>query len=433
MKRLIAAHVSHDALQSWSDSRVCSFVGCPLPLDLLRISRLTYYRSLLSHGPDILWALIGLEALLQRLAEDLNWMWKQVGPLPLRPSPTEDPDFWTQMAVQQPGVWRSLLKKVYAKTLLCLSIDTKVYVWHKVFEEFLVDMDFPIQPSRVGPAQSRMATQACLACGQLFKTKAAWAVHCFRKHHRRAPHRYLADGATCDVCGKLFLNHVRLSDHLRNPLCAQELRNRGHVCAPLPGRNSRAWRQADPYTQCPYVISAGPRISTLGEADDLTPDDLSFSENLMSLEDSIDLSGPLLLQPHWETEIHKVCFTTYLEIDRIRQHLCAWSQDLAERWFRPRLRPLHVAELHRAILEVAQAASVPYFLPDQYEQWLRGCPTPEHVSAEQKIHEVASNMPIDYMPNPRNFPRFRQLVFAHLYSGHRREGCLQACLELRTS
>eukprot|EP00438_Fugacium_kawagutii_P029954 Skav226336 [mRNA] locus=scaffold3640:16495:21969:- [translate_table: standard] len=431
LKRLVAADVHHETLLRWSDSRICSFVGCPLPLDLLRISRLTYYRSLLQHGPDILWALVQLEDDWHRcVRDDIAWLWKLVGPFPKRPSPEEDLDYWPHLAATQPGVWKNLLRKAYAKLVLRLSIDTEVQVWHMVFKDFLQDagMQLPATPDQ--PSESHDAAFACLCCRKLFKTKAAWAVHSFKQHGRRAPHRYHADGPTCDACGRLFLNHVRLGDHLRNnPHCLQELRNRGIFLAPLPGRNSRAWRKADPWTQCPYLVSEGPRMTTHHAIDDLMPVDLDFIEHLVALEDQMDFEHSPTAQPDWVIAIKDLCLQTPLAIDRLQRHLSCWATDLSNRWFLRRLRPSAAAALHRAIQEVVHLASVPYFLPAEHAEWLRGCPVTDTLSAEASIAEAATLPDLAYQPNPRNFPRFRQLVFAHLYSGHRRDGDLQAQLD----
>eukprot|EP00438_Fugacium_kawagutii_P021691 Skav224757 [mRNA] locus=scaffold1604:48812:54304:- [translate_table: standard] len=435
LKRLIAADVHHESLLRWSDSRVCSFVGCPLPQDLLRIARLTYYRSALTHGPDALWALISLETNWhEQIKDDLQWFWTQTGPMPTRPSPADEPDFWSAIAIHQPGVWHNLLKKTFAKVILRLSIDTEVQVWHSVFAEFLEEAGVPVPTETTDTATAVVAHHACLQCRKLFRSKAAWAVHCFKKHGRRAAHRYYADGSTCDACGRLFLNHVRLGDHLKNnPDCLQELRSRGQVTAPLPGRNSRAWRQADPWTQCPYLQSEGPRRYTQPLADDLMPDDLTLLDDFMLLEDTLDLEEIPVGKDYWTAAIRDKCLATHLDLARIQRHLRAWAHDLADRWFTRRLRPSAVVELYTAIIEVAGLVSVEYFLPEEYNQWLRGCPAPEHLTAEERIKAAATQSadapPRGYMPNPRHMPRFRQLVFAHLYSGHRREGDLQSQLE----
>eukprot|EP00438_Fugacium_kawagutii_P035699 Skav234658 [mRNA] locus=scaffold1131:216616:224286:- [translate_table: standard] len=430
LKRLIAPDIPHDQLRVWSDLRTCAYVGCPLPSQLLDIERLIYYRSLVTHGPDVLWALIGVETTwLQSVNNALHWLWQQVGPFPERPQPSNDPEFWIHLARHRPGLWRGLIQKTFAKSILQLSIQAEVKVWHGVFADFLDEVGVPLPTSSQQTETATLAQHACLQCRKLFRTRAGWAVHCFRVHGRRATYRYQADGTTCDVCGKLFLNHVRLGDHLRNnPACLEELRNRGLTCPPLPGRNSRAWRRSQPWDQCPYLFSEGPRMSTPPNADDLLPDDLRFLETLIELEDTLDLADHDTSEEHLTQCIRDACFSTHLEIDVIKKHLRSWAAHVAERWFRRRLRPQPMATLHRAILCVEQQAAVQYFLPEEFNLWLTGRPSPEHLDDQARLGALASLPTLDYCPSPRMFPRFRQLIFAHLYSGHRRTGDLQDCI-----
>eukprot|EP00438_Fugacium_kawagutii_P033595 Skav205245 [mRNA] locus=scaffold1794:421388:429761:- [translate_table: standard] len=365
--------------------RVCAFVGCPLPHDLLQIERLIYFRSLALHGPDVLWSLSGIEATWKTsLFEALDWLWNQLAPFPDRPRPQEDPDYWTHLAVSQPGPWSGLLKQAFAKAVLQLSIQAEVKIWHGVFADFLIDAGVPLPDTTTDLETATVATHACLRCRKLFRTRSGWAVHCFRVHGRRAAYRYQADGATCDACVKLFRNHVRL----------------------------------------------GPRKFTAAQVDDLLPEDMDFLETLITIEDDLDfLVAEHSTEALWIPRILKACMTTHLDVATIQRHLRTWAAHLADRWFTPRLRPHVIAVLHRAILAVADQASVQYFLPKEFDTWMSGRPAQDRLDDQERIGVLANLPTLEYSPNPRLFPRFRQLIFARLYSGQRRQGDLQACIE----
>lgn len=105
LRRLLAADVDHEALYCWTDAKVCAYVECPSPRDVLRLCRLTYYRRVLAYGPDALWALIALEGSWHRcVQEDLVWWHAFIDPTIPRPCPAADPAFWTSLGVHQPRV-----------------------------------------------------------------------------------------------------------------------------------------------------------------------------------------------------------------------------------------------------------------------------------------------------------------------------------------
>ena len=57
--------------------------------------------------------------------------------------------------------------------------------------------------------------ECCLACGMVFKNRAAWSVHAFRTHRRRNPCRRVIGGTRCDACSKEYRSTARLLAHLR--------------------------------------------------------------------------------------------------------------------------------------------------------------------------------------------------------------------------
>eukprot|EP00438_Fugacium_kawagutii_P006007 Skav200019 [mRNA] locus=scaffold2535:94180:96834:- [translate_table: standard] len=431
MRRLIVIDIGADTLRTWTDLRVLAYIGSPSPYDLLRLARSSYYRSLLAAAPDVLWALIANEQTWHTAAlRDLTWVQELLDAKVPRPSPTADPDYWISLAVEHPGTWKRLIKKARAKTVLTTSIRAEVSLWHGAFHALLADAGVPLPTAPVAADDSPEVVHGCLPCRRLFTTKAAWSVHCFRVHGRTAPSRQYADGQSCDVCGKFFHNHVRLSNHLRNnPSCLDELRRRGVRCTPLPGVNSRAWRSANPWTQCPYIHTEGPRMHSQREADDFDAYDLHLLETLIVIEDKLDLPEWGLISQDWLQDICAACCSSPVGIDRIRTLLRYWHTDFALRWLHQRLRPLNATCLGQAILEAADRASVEYFLPETVAQWKEGRPSPNKLTAEESFAQASSERLCHYVPSPRLVPHFKQLVFVHLYSGYRRLEDLQDWIE----
>lgn len=221
-RRLLAKDIDHERLQHWTDRRVCAHIGCPL--------KCCDCRSLLCHAPPSLWAILGVEQeWLRTLHGDLQWWTQLTQTRTSRPTCNEDPGFWHELARHHPGTWHGLVKKAKHQLVLQLPIDHEVDLWHLAFIEVLEDagVSFPSSHQHV-PHDA--LPHACLKCKRLFARKASW-VHSFRCHHRVAPSRYRAVGATCDVCGRNYHNNERLANHLRN-ICYEELTRRTRTQQP---------------------------------------------------------------------------------------------------------------------------------------------------------------------------------------------------------
>ena len=185
LRRLLAADVDREALLLLERRQVCAYVGYPSPRDVLRLCRLTYYRSVLAYGPDALWALIALEGSWHCcVQEDLIWWHALIDPTIPRPCPAADLAFWTSLGVQ-PGVWKGLLKKASKKLLMKLTIEVEVDIWASHLLEMLREADLPIHRGACSAGRGAPTVHGCLLCKKLFATKSAWAAYCFRKHGRR--------------------------------------------------------------------------------------------------------------------------------------------------------------------------------------------------------------------------------------------------------
>eukprot|EP00438_Fugacium_kawagutii_P002074 Skav230758 [mRNA] locus=scaffold4515:66690:68417:+ [translate_table: standard] len=303
-------------------------------------------------------------------------------------------------------------------------------VFRQHFLQVLQEAHPTLQPASMD-VDSQAGLHVCLPCKQVFATRTAWATHTFHKHGRRAPARYLADTVTCEHCFHTYLNPHRLYLHLRHSVeCYRALRLRGIAVEPLPGRGSRTWQAQPQFSQCPYLVAAGPRLEPDLDAaplPTLAPHEMDLLENLMQVEhlDWIDDASDIVngtLCPAIRDII--CCHPTSLE--EIADVLRVWSafirQDLAPL---RRLRPLRPGLVLQAIDRVLQQLSYVWLLPDLDMTYMESPPADHALNQLQRIPlDMVSNLPC-----PSYGPRTRQAIYIHLYSGRRRLGDFQAALE----
>ena len=434
-RRILAKDVPHETLQHWSVSQLLQVLELPHPADLLRYARLRYYGSVLRNGPDALWGLIGAEKLwLQAVRKDIVWLHEQTPRKHPRPHPEDDPNFWDDIALNHPGQWKGLLKKARQRRILQCIRTTYVATWHERALQDLADQGIriPLAPISTSTAKppSRASSFPCLKCKMAFATKAAWAVHCFRKHGRHASVRYLADGRTCDICGKLYLSTFRLNQHLRySDQCAKQLAARGVYNAPLPSIGSRIWQQEELDDRCPWLYTEGPRLLPRHlAATTLSSEQEDFFNALCSLEEeAFDCDyNPSTFADDWTMAVYQLCLETSFGLDALDQTL-SYYLDFFEFRFPQRIQPAYVKEFLRVVVTIKGMASTEFFLPGIAVQ--KSTEQPIQEDYEARLRRLDKEALAAHIGNPLMLPRYSQPIFLHLYSGHRREGDLQAQLE----
>ena len=259
-KRLLIKEFDHEALHTWSMERLCHTLQLLSPTEMLRFARLRHYEQALRTGSPALWGLMAIESTwLHHTRGDLLWLHMLTVGRTNRPSPEKDPAFWDSLMLTQTGVWKGLLKKGKLRALQTARHRYSLHQWFKDCGPFLSEAGLAWEVTT--PQSPADACYTCLPCKVSFQSKAAWAVHCFKKHNRKASARFLASGSTCDNCGRHYLSNARLVMHLQySTRCARALRGRGIHVQPEPGLRSRPWRRAELDDRCPWQETAGPRL-----------------------------------------------------------------------------------------------------------------------------------------------------------------------------
>ena len=281
---LVRAEIPEEDLRVWSHDKILAFLRVPSPEVLLHVSRLRYMISLeqcAGYAAALDWCgavMIGRAAGVTTLdGGAAPWVWTRCQWTPL------DTRGWRCGGGQAMKSW---IKK--AKQIAILR-HTRRVEWREFHFEYLNECrhagwmhEFPWPDGQEFVDEQQL--EACMACGLVFKNRAAWSVHAFRAHARRNPRRRVIGGTRCDACAREYRSTARLLNHLRNSdSCYRQLLHAGKVYEDiLPGIGSRNEIRGGPMP----VPSQGPREEGLtGEFPDGEPEeeryDLTLMDNLI--------------------------------------------------------------------------------------------------------------------------------------------------------
>ena len=307
MYRSIArATIKEEELRLWSNDRILAYLQVPSPEVIVNVARLRYMISLHRSAPKTLWHLIGAEGgWLSHLHQSQYWMESHLMGYGPDKSGHDWKPAWTLWLDQGGDTLKSWIRKAKAHAILEHSKQVEWKEFHFVFLNACLDAgwqhEFPWP--RAEDFQNQEQVDACLACGLVFKNKAAWSVHAFRIHGRYNPCRRVMGSTRCDACSKEYRSTSRLLAHLRySRKCYQKLVGAGKTYEEiLPGIGSRREMKDGP-PPVPVLPSEGPQERQLQE-DGLGHDpeyDLDLLEGLVecfltmpvdtSLEDGISLA-----------------------------------------------------------------------------------------------------------------------------------------------
>ena len=287
-----------------------------------------------------------------------------------------------------------------------------------------LDVSFPWTiPDSVQQRAQEYQGEACLRCAKRFKNRAAWAVHAFRVHGRLQEQRYILDGTRCEHCMKEYKSSRRLLHHLiYSTACADALYRAGHFVTPGPGRNNTKEDSGGRFP-VPVTRSQGPeRIWPQPlQVDQNLPDfDIDLFEQFMDVVEGLQQNATL---EEGVDRMIEVVRQSALPFRTVRSTLNNFVEECRRNgmWVQNGVSDDY---LQRMTDIVDDQCTLDHLLPqDEKETW-----SPEELRTN--AWDFCHNLRIlpRWTRAAQYIPRFiaKELVFAHLFSGARRDGDLQS-------
>ena len=426
---LVRTTIKEPVLRFWNNDRILSYLELPSPADLLHDSRLRYSLSLLKHGPQQLWCLLVAEKeWLGLLRESLDWMQEQLaGYGPDRHGHPFAPN-WNNWFREQPQVAKGWISKALRHSTIQRCIRTQWFEWHHVFltecKTAGMQIEFPWTNTENNLLEKKTKIEACLMCQQLFKGKAPWSVHAFKKHDRINWRRKYISNGRCEVCMKDYHTPSRLLNHLNySGHCADVLRRHRIRAEVQPGRNNRAEVRDGPM-KIPVLHSEGP-VQDWEHVDPYPDDpnlDYAFIDTLVdcfeAIQDTTNIDDAIL-------DFKR----TFLASSNAFSTLC-YTFGCMVRDLLPEAECPRTTKQRRIVLMVQDLLRLRWFFSEQEIEQMGQMPSAEDLRgnawkycSEDRSRKCWSVNGYD----PRN--QFSDFAIVHLFAGERREGDLEAFLE----
>lgn len=420
-----------DEVYQWRDEQVIATLQVPDATTIMIIARLRYLQHLVVKGDEYVWAFLHYDGTwLGLIAHDLLWLQRQC----FRAVPTVDPrDDWPawEALVRAKGLWRSILKRATMHCQLQNRKRIEWYGWHRQVLMLLRDRGLWSDQQTV----VHDTMHGCLRCRMRFASKAAWAVHCFKLHGRVTRVRSVASGETCVVCQKIYATHDRLINHLRySQRCFREMRRRHLYTTPQPGRNSVEELQRRHSVQRPTMLTEGPMLpednGQVGRHFDTSEVELQgeFVALFHDYEANFRENGVMwtteeLTHKTWQVFQQGTSYPAEMKlmlsfaISRYQQTLD--QGDAVDGRLHEGLEALF-AEVNRLWCR----DWIMGHLPRERETQKLGKGALDPDNEFRRLQEQHFSTVV-----PRRL-QSRAHIFLHLFSGHRREGDLQECVEM---
>ncbi len=429
---LVRATIPEMELRVWNNDKILEFVGLPDPQTILHEARLRYSITLLQHGPSMLWHLLNVEqGWLRALREDIYWMDGQLqGYGPDRYGNGFNMD-WDALFRHKPAAGRNWIGKAVRHASIQKAIYTQWTEWHHEFlqtcSEAGLDLQYPWTTlTTEEKPDSKGSLDACLLCGLLFRSKAAWSVHAFKKHGRVNWRRHYISGSRCEGCLREYGTSERLQNHLTySSRCAALIKRHLEPVPLRPGRNNTR-RDRDPPLAIPVLQAEGPcRLwNTEDGENDEEGIDLELIEQLMDV-----------LERNFESDPEKVADITIAElVTHYKNALCTtWADFGTVRHTVKRFREEALQDADdrdiRAMSLVQDLLRLRWFFTDEDLEKLEvDLPDASLRENAWRYCQEAKKSPSWNVTAFKPSIIFRDFVIVHLFSGERRENDLESYL-----
>ena len=402
-KRLAVAHFGREAIE-WTTMKVLAELSLPDPDVLLRNARLRYWMQVVRTGQAHFWAMIQTEQRwFAQLQDDFRWLQTRC---PEETIPQLYPETWDEIcawAFQAVRHWKSVVHRAVCRAIAQQKRQYQWENWHKQALEDLIDHQ--MIPTELVPCETDR--YYCLGCRVTFQGPAALAVHGFKKHARLNVARYFVQGLRCEACLKVYASELHTINHVkRNTKCLQFYKGKPLLQQIGPGVNSRAVNQAWEALPDPVFVGEGPKELIPADIDDWEP---AVQPEVDRLHQAWN-SAPLTL-----VGLKEATQSTWLYPDELRRAYQAWQTQTETN------ESLTLKELQTLTLFGSKLSY--HWLTDQLTS-----EKPQTTEAMRFFQKHAESCEAFAYQIHRQ-PRYKPGVFAHLFSGHRRQDDFQSCTE----
>ena len=261
-KRIAIMHHGAHAL-TWSHAQVYTALNLPDTDTLLRVVRLRYLAQMVRVGQPHFWALVQIEQRwYQTILEDLAWLQSLCTEDEVPDGTAESWSLMCDWALRRPQQWKRLLKRAQARAIAHHRRRHEWEQWYRWVLDYLTE-NAALQTLE----ELRADEHFCLQCAKSFATPAALAVHAFKIHSRKNIVRYFVDGQQCVLCLKHFSSVLNLQNHVkRSKRCLQHYMSGAILVEPEPGVNSKKTCQAREAMPDPVLQGEGPRFPAEGSS-----------------------------------------------------------------------------------------------------------------------------------------------------------------------
>ena len=407
------AETKEETLRFWTDGQVCAYLGAPSPQVLLHEARLSYFASMVRSGPDELWAVGHTNSpWYQAIEKAFEWLNYNTAGYNLEQDATYRANNWINFITKEPGQWKKWIRRARVHGIHQDAIQTHVRHWHDDYTEEAKNtgLSVPDEVYRQVDEREVEGQHACPRCKRVFRTKAAKAVHDFKKHGKVSKSRYYLHGTDCPRCHKQYHTSARLQRHFYySKECLEYVQRRD---GPLRGGIKPGINNVSADRDRALPIPVGRLIGPEEEKE--TQGEEAFRE--AQIGDSIDIDfleamidilqrmEPTMPMETFDEEIQKAAQQSISDLPILLETLRTFG--LEGREF-PEIEEKYTdAQIKSIIRSTVEQFSLEWAICGWWDQ--------------QKSFTWRD------VQIPR--PRSKMITFIHLYSGHRREGDVEAHL-----
>lgn len=347
----------------------------------------------------------------QSLEKAIEWLQLQKRHrLPFGPL-LQDWEQWKQYVADSPNRWKSHITKAARHAIKQCQLQHEWNAWHSEVVSTFVQLGGASLPAH--PDQQRFE-HFCICCSKLFASKAAWSVHAFRAHGRVTVARLFASGTQCAACLRTYGTYTALVNHITHSVSCQDLLRSKHLRVALePGINSRVEHRTRPSLLAPPLQAEGPPLPFGNE----TPM-ICLTEAHTALWEAWDVATcQHNVHIHVENTVEalrQATLTTTLHVQEVVALLLHWGEEKSantpgQNW-------------PEVVASYSSQACAEWFLQTPDGQ----SPTKDDPHAvllawmaQPLLHHAQVPLPL----------RYRPVMVAHFFSGHRRPNDLQDMLE----